>query len=108
MKQLLTYVNPKKKFNNEHQMLVKIQIDNSISLGWNTDDILLLTNFDYEYNNVKSILVPDDLYCKHHWTTTKLHVIVEALERGLIDELTWYHDFDCYQISPFTDIAAGS
>ena len=104
MKQLLTYVSPDKEFNEEHKMLVKIQIDNSLSLGWKPEDILLLTNFPYEYNGVSSIVIGDEHYCTHHWTATKVYVIVEAFRRGLITELTWYHDFDCYQLSPFTEI----
>jgi hypothetical protein len=104
MKQILTYVSPKNRFNAEHEMLVKIQIDNSIGLGWTPKNILLVTNFDYQYKDVTSIVISDDHYCKHHWTATKINVIIEALKRSLIDELTWYHDFDCYQLSPFREI----
>lgn len=104
MKQLLTYISPQKEFNTEHKMLVKIQIDNSLSLDWKPEEILLLTNFPYEYNEVKSIIIGDENYCKYPWTATKVFVIDYALNHGLIDDLTWYHDFDCYQFSPFTDI----
>jgi hypothetical protein len=104
MRQLLTYISPKKEFNDEHKMLVKIQIDNSLSLGWKPEDILLVTNFPYKYNGVKSIVIGDENYCRECWTGTKVFVIEYALTHGLIDGLTWYHDFDCYQLSPFTDI----
>jgi hypothetical protein len=104
MKNLLTYISPDKDFNTEHKMLVKIQIDNSLGLGWKPEDILLITNFDYEYNGIKSIVIGDENYCKNPWTATKIFVIDYALNHGLINELTWYHDFDCYQLAPFTEI----
>lgn len=105
MKQILTYISKDKDFNDEHKMAVKIQIDNSISLGWKREDILLVTNFKYEYNGVKSIVIGDDNYCNFHWPATKIYVIVRLFKEGLIeDELYWYHDFDCFQLNPFTDI----
>lgn len=107
MKQLLTYISPDKDFNKEHKMLVKIQIDNSLSLGWKKEDILLATNFEYEYNGVESIVIGDENYCSYHWPATKIYVINEMFEMGLIDNLCWYHDFDCYQLNPFTDIELG-
>ncbi len=104
MKQLLTYISPEKDFNQEHQMLVKIQIDNSLSLGWKPEDIILATNFDYEFHGVRSLVLGDDLYCQYMWTATKIFVIDYLLSHGKIEELTWYHDFDCYQLAPLTDI----
>jgi hypothetical protein len=104
MKNLLTYISPEHDFNTEHKMLVKIQIDNSLSLGWKPEDILLLTNFEYEYNGIRSIVIGDENYCMKPWTATKVFVINYALNNGLIDSLTWYHDFDYYQLNPFTEI----
>ena len=105
MKNLLTYISPDKDFNEEHQKLVKIQIDNSLSLNWKPEDILLVTNFDYEYRGVKSLVIGDENYCYHHWPATKIYVIDYLFETGRIkDDLYWYHDFDCYQLHPFTEI----
>ena len=105
MKNLLTYISPDKDFNDEHKMAVKIQIDNSLDLGWRRDDILLVTNFEYEYNGVKSIVIGDENYCAYHWPATKIYVIVALFRMGLIEnDLYWYHDFDCFQLNPFTDI----
>ncbi|KKM16173.1 hypothetical protein LCGC14_1688480, partial [marine sediment metagenome] len=33
---------------------IKAQIDNSIELKWNVNDIILATNFDFEYRGVKN------------------------------------------------------
>jgi hypothetical protein len=104
MKQLFTYISPDHGFNTEHQMMVKIQIDNSLVLGWDLQDILLFTNFPYEYNGVAATVLGDELYCRHPWTATKIFVIDHLLQAGMINELTWYHDFDCWQFSPLLDI----
>ena len=53
MKNLLDYISPDKdltktKLDGEADLLAKVQIDNSLSLGWKRKDILLVTNFDYE------------------------------------------------------------
>lgn len=103
-KQLLTYISPNKEFNEEHKMTVKIQIDNSIRLGWNREDIILATNFEYEYNGVTARILSDDNYCQHHFYTTKIYVIVELFKLGLINDLYWYHDSDCFQLNPFDNI----
>jgi len=100
MKNLLIYVSPEKEFNDDHKRLVKLQIDNSISLGWKIEDIVLVTNFEYEYRGVKSTVISDNAYCKFFYPTTKLYSIVELFEKVLIeDELYWYHDFDCYELN---------
>ena len=105
MKQILTYISPDKDFNEEHKMAVKIQIDNSIRMGWKPEDIMLITNFEYEYNGIQSVVIGDENYCFYHWPATKIYVIVELFRRGLIeDDLYWYHDFDCFQLNPFADI----
>jgi len=107
MKQILTYISPDKQFNKEHQMAVKIQIDNSLSLGWKREDILLVTNFVYTYNGVMSIMVGDENYCQHFFPATKIYVIDTLFKAGLIDDLYWYHDFDCFQLNPFGEIKLG-
>ena len=105
MKNLLTFISPSKEFNEEHKMAVKIQIDNSLDLGWKKEDILLVTNFKYGYNGVKSIVIGDENYCTYHWPATKIYAIVRLFKMGLIErDLYWYHDFDCFQLVPFTDI----
>ena len=62
MKNLLVYVSPNKQFDDEHKILAKIQIDNSLDLGWKKEDIILATNFDYEYRGIKSVIVDDNIF----------------------------------------------
>jgi hypothetical protein len=103
MKNVMTYVNPDKRFDEEHEVLARIQVDNCLSLGWRAEDIVMATNFDFEYRGVESVRVGDGCYCRSHWPATKIYVLVELFERGLMgDGLHWYHDFDCYQLVPFS------
>jgi hypothetical protein len=104
MKQLLTYISPSLRFNAEHAMLARIQIDNSLSLGWQPDHIIVVTNFPYRYRDVEARIVPSDLYCGACWPATKVRVIDYLFNVGLDPtDLWWYHDFDCFQLHPFDE-----
>lgn len=117
MKNLLIYINPKKDFieetrknnvllwSNESGTLIKIQIDNSLALGWRREDILLVTNFTYEYNGVKAIEVGDDNFCEISPTASKIYVFIDLFRRGLIeDDLYWFHDNDAFQLEAIDNI----
>lgn len=99
MKNLMVYTGPQHKFNEEHSILAKIQIDNSLDLGWKGKDILLVTDFPYEYNGVKSLVIKDGVYYDFDKNAAKVPVIVYLLNQGILDkgELYWCHDFDAYQ-----------
>ena len=103
MKNLLVHLNPLKCFNKEHQILAKIQIDNSLRLGWKTEDIILVTNFDYEYNGVRAVMIPDKYFCDFRPYSTKTVVVTYLLEYWMLppDEVYWAHDFDAYQLEKF-------
>ena len=109
MKNLLIYTNSAKEFSDENKTLVKLQIDNSLDLGWKREDILLFTNFPYEYNGVKSKIVSDKLDVEWDRTSNKIFVIKDLLEKGLLQqgELYWYHDFDAYQNEVITEEELG-
>lgn len=102
MKNLLVYTGPDKKFSEEDLILAKIQIDNSFDLGWKKEDILLVTDFPYEYNGVKSLEIPDGLYYNFDKTSNKIPVIMHLLDQGILEKwrLYWYHDLDAYQLGP--------
>jgi len=107
MKNLLIYINPKKKFisegwNDEPKKLIKIQIDNSLEMGWKPENIMLVTNFYYEYRGIKSIIIGDENYCSFSESTpSKINAIITLFEKNLIeDDIYWYHDFDAFQLEP--------
>ena len=110
MKNLMIYIHPNKGFfdnwGNEAEILVKIQIDNSLELGWKKKDILLVTNFPYEYRGVKSIIL--DSYCEFSPTVSKITTIIEMFNKGLIkNELYWFHDLDAFQLQPIKEKEIG-
>ena len=100
---LMVFLNPAKKFVGDYETLVKLQIDNSIKLGWEEEDILLATNFDYEYRGVKATVVDDSCYYATRPRGTKLMVICYLLEKGMIKDLCWIHDPDALQLQPFKE-----
>lgn len=102
MKNLLIYINPvDRKFSLEHETLTRIQIDNSISLGWEVDDLLLVTNFDYEYQGVKSTVV-DDYEVFDQNRSTKIPALNQLFrDKVIMDEVYWFHDHDAFQLASF-------
>ena len=108
MKTILVYTTPDGSgFNEENLIMAKLQIDNSLELGWKVEDILLFATFEYEYRGVKATIVP---YLKGGTPeSNKIPVISYLLENNMLDdkELYWYHDFDAYQIVPITEEELG-
>lgn len=100
MKNLLIYINPRKSFDDEYTTYAEIQIDNNLHY-WKPDDILLATNFPYEYHDIKSIVVPDSLFCEYDARTSKVPVIIYLLENNILKEDAWFHDFDTFQNNQF-------
>ena len=99
MKNLLIYTGPNKSFSPEDLILAKIQIDNSLDLGWNPKDIILATDFPFEYKSIKSLQIPDNIYYDFDPKANKIPVIAYLIENELIEanELYWAHDLDAYE-----------
>lgn len=100
MKNVLIHLGyPIRAFDKERSVLCRIQIDNSYRLGWGKEDILLVTNFKYEYNGVESMVVGDENYCPFRPRSTNTVTIPHLFELGIIKEgeLYWVHDFDAFQ-----------
>lgn len=103
MKNLLIYINPiTKQFSSEHEDLTEIQIENSLDLGWKKEDLILVTNFPYQYDGVSSVVVNSYEYFDAN-RSTKIQALIELFERGFFqeDELYWFHDHDAFQLVPF-------
>jgi len=107
MKNLLVYINPRKSFDKENNILAKIQIDNSLNLGWKKEDILLVTNFDYEYRGVKALVIDDKHYCIAHERASKITAIIHLFDKGIINDLFWLHDMDAFQLLPIEESELG-
>lgn len=109
MKNLLIYTGPNKKFGEEDSILARIQIDNSLSLGWKRKDLIIATDFPFEYNNVTSIIAPDLLYYDFDKNANKLPVVLYLIDQGLIEpgEIYWCHDFDAYELNKIDEKELG-
>src|SRR3989344_2068731 len=105
MKNLLIYINPTKAWDDEGKTLIKIQIDNSYDLGWKKQDLVLVTNFPYHYNGVKSLVVDDENFCEIAPQSTKTKTIVSLIKNNCLDKnsLHWVHDIDAYQLATITE-----
>jgi len=105
MKNLLIYISKDHSFLPEYEKLVRIQIDNSVELGWRREDIMLVTNFPFEYDGVCAILVGDENICPFYMYSGKINTFIDLWNKKLIEEGTvyWYHDFDAFQNESFTE-----
>jgi hypothetical protein len=105
MKQIITWIDPEKKFTGEAEKLIKIQIENSLELGWKVEDIILITNYKFEYKGVRALAVRDENYCSFCIKNTKMNVIVALYRIGLItpNNLYWLHDLDVFQSEPLIE-----
>lgn len=112
MKNLLVYIHPRKSFKRDYrremEFLAKVQIDNSLAFGWKQEDIMIVTNFPYEYRGIKAIEVPDTTFSPKRKTVSKINAILALFDMGLIkDELFWFHDFDAFQNAPLGEVDLG-
>lgn len=78
----------------------RAQVDNSLRCGWDINDIIICTNLDFSYKNVT--VIPLDDLCQYNKYFNKQYGIAELLRRELITEPFWFHDFDDWQLIPFT------
>lgn len=106
MKNLLIYISPTKSFTNpRHDLIddagvsVKVQIDNSLELGWLPEDIMLVTNFPFEHNGIKAMVLEVDFFDRKP-QASKINAILKLFENGMIedDEIYWFHDLDAFQL----------
>ena len=110
MKNLLIYISPTGSFDNprpdladnDAAALVKIQIENSLLLGWKTQDIVLVTNFRYKYGGVEALMLRGVEFFERKPQVSKINAIVKLFEKGYIkgDETYWFHDLDAFQLQP--------
>ena len=108
MKNLVVFITPRKQFYGEYATLARVLIDNSLDLGWRREDMLLVTNFAFRYNGVRSARVHNDNFCACRPRSIKTSVIPHLVERGLVvkGELYWNHDLDAFQMNRFNGVEA--
>ena len=92
---LVANVNKKNKRYSIDNMepLVKAQIENSLEIGWQPNDIILLTNFKFEFMSVKATEITLNDFC---WTGSKMFGIQYVLN-NCPNDVVWAHDLDAWQ-----------
>ena len=78
---------------------IRLQIENSIEMGWDINDIIPITNFPLEHMGVKCYQA--ESFCDWSSFANKLVVVNEMIQKGVITDNIWLHDCDCYQLVPF-------
>lgn len=76
------------------ERLLKAQIENSIQVGWEIEDIIVIANFDFEFLGVKT---KKTTLNKHCFTGSKMFGIKEYYETSNDRGLVWSHDLDVWQ-----------
>jgi hypothetical protein len=113
MKNLLIYISPTKSFDNprfdlasnDAGPLSKVQIENSLNLGWDKKDLMLITNFEFQYGSVKAVVLENVDFFDRKPQVSKINAIIKLFEDGLIknNQLYWFHDLDAFQLQPITE-----
>jgi hypothetical protein len=103
MKNIFFYLSPEKSFLERYQLMAEVQMDNSLQY-WKPEDIIIVTNFPWEYKGIKSLVVGDEIHCSvlSHGKSlsNKPNVVIYLIEHGLVDEVNWIHDWDAFQLAP--------
>jgi len=76
------------------EKLLKAQIDNSLELGWKPNEILVMSNADYEHSGVKAIKGELNDFCL---TGSKMFGLKWVMDRSKIGDVIWSHDLDAWQ-----------
>lgn len=80
--------------------LLRAQIDNSIDCGWLPKDIIIATNFEFEYRGVKTYVLNE--ICEYSQFFHKQYATLEMMKRGIFEgQNIWYHDLDAFQLEKF-------
>ena len=109
----MVYISPTGSFNNPRPdltandagQLVKVQIENSLALGWKKEDIMIVTNFDFRYGEFTTRVIKDVEFFDRKPQVSKINAIIKLFEKGIIKkgEMYWFHDLDAFQLQPITE-----
>jgi hypothetical protein len=100
MKNVMIYniVDQNRRHDNEElYKLFKCQVDNAFQYGWSISDIVIGTNFNFEYKGVRSYLLTD--ICTFNIFNNKWYGMCELMKKGILNDNFWFHDQDNWQIN---------
>jgi len=76
------------------ETMLQAQIDNMLELGWRTEDIILLTNFDFEFMGIKAEIIKLNNFCL---TGSKMWALKWLFDNDRVDDIIFSSDLDCWQ-----------
>lgn len=97
MKNLIVANAPNDGVQKKLQVEVSAQLENTLNLGWKVEDIILVTNFDFEFMGIRA---QNKQLHKGCWTGSKMFAVQQAFRDG-VNDVIWAHDLDCWQTAFF-------
>jgi len=80
------------------EIMLKAQIDNCLEVGWQPRDIILLTNFDFEFMGIKSEVIELNNFCL---SGSKMWAIKYLFDNNRVNDTIYAGDLDCWQTTWF-------
>ncbi len=99
---------PKSKISKEQlSTYINAQIDNSLSLGWDRKDLILISNFEYGYNHVYAIEYDLNNICLTGSKMFGIDKLFDDIHINMIlkDDSIWLHDLDVWQNFQFCQMS---
>jgi hypothetical protein len=98
--QVQTTYHTSEKYTDEHLInYLKAQVDNSLRLGWNKEDIIIGTNFDFEHKGIINHKLKD--VCTYSGFNNFWYGALELMNNGVLEDNFWLHDQDTWPIRKF-------
>ena len=76
------------------ELNLKAQIDNILEIGWSLEDIILLSNFEFEFMGVKAIQMKFNEFCL---SGSKMWSVKWLFDNNKVDDIIYSGDLDCWQ-----------
>ena len=90
--------------------ILKAQIENALDVGWSPENIIFLSNFDFEFMDVKAEVIPMNTACL---SGSKMFALDWLFNNERVGDTIFSLDIDCWQNVWFdrpeftTDVACG-
>jgi len=85
----------KSRYNIERfETILKAQIDNMLEIGWEKENIIFLSNFDFEFMGVKTTKMKFNEFCL---SGSKMWAMKWLFDNDKVDDIIWSSDLDCWQ-----------
>ncbi|MCK4824812.1 hypothetical protein KA005_54175, partial [bacterium] len=84
----------KKRYSHDHfDIIIKAQIENSLEIGWKKEDIILLSNFDFEFMGVKATKIKFNEFCL---SGSKMWGLKWLFDNNKVDDVIYAADLDAW------------